>query len=139
MFDKNNSNVEETFLVSKEDEIETLLDFSCQVKRLDPDIILTKGGDQFLFPHLLHRAKINKIESHLLLDLNRETDWKFLQKKYESILKADDKENNPNHDLLSSIISMVKCISNQGHFIYRAEFILTAATLLFIKTMDKSI
>jgi len=50
--DKNN-NIKENFLVSKEDESEPLLEFSSQVKRLDPDIILTKGGDQFLFPHLL--------------------------------------------------------------------------------------
>src|SRR5215212_3891662 len=38
VFDKKN-NAKENFLVSKEDESETLLEFSNQVKRLDPDII----------------------------------------------------------------------------------------------------
>jgi len=102
VFDKKNNNVKENFLILKEDESETLLEFSYQVKRLDPDIILTKGGDQFLFPQLLYRAKINKIESQLLSDLNREPDFDFLQKKYRSILKAEDKENNSNPNLSSS-------------------------------------
>jgi DNA polymerase I len=101
-FDKNNNNIKETFVVSKEDESETLLEFAYQVKKQDPDIILTKGGDQFLFPHLLYRAKISRIESQLLLDLNRESDLEFLQKKYESILKADDKENNSKSEASSS-------------------------------------
>jgi len=110
VFDKKN-NAKENFLVSKEDESETLLEFSNQVKRLDPDIILTKGGDQFLFPHLLYRAKSNKIESQILLDLNREPDIDFLQKKYRSILKADLSENsnpNPTSSLSSSFISYGK-------------------------------
>ena len=58
------NNDEENFIVSKDDESETLLEFSFLVKKLDPDIILTKGGDQFLFPQLLYRSKINKIDEN---------------------------------------------------------------------------
>jgi DNA polymerase I len=110
MFDKKdkNNNIKENFLISKEDESETLLEFSYYVKKLDPDIILTKGGDQYLFPQLLYRAKINKIEYQLLSDLNRESDKEYLQKKYGAILKAEDKENNSNPESSSSFISYGK-------------------------------
>ena len=100
VFDKNSrSNIKETFLVSKDDEAETLLEFSNQVKKIDPDIILTKDGDQFLFPWLLLRAKINNVESQLLSALNREPNQDFIKQKYKSILKTED---NSNHSLSSS-------------------------------------
>jgi DNA polymerase I len=31
------------------------------VKELDPDIVLTSGGDSYLFPYLIHRATLNNV------------------------------------------------------------------------------
>jgi DNA polymerase, archaea type len=66
MFDK------EKIEISKNDETEAILEFSSEIKKIDPDIILTSNGDQILFPHLFHRSKINNIVNELKLNLNRE-------------------------------------------------------------------
>ncbi len=79
-FEKDNV-IKEEFSISEENELETILEFAYEINRMDPDIILTKGGDQFLFPHLLHRAKANKIENQLLINLNRESNLEYLLKK----------------------------------------------------------
>ncbi len=79
-FEKDNE-IKEEFSISEENELETILEFAYEINRLDPDIILTKGGDQFLFPHLLHRAKANKIENQLLINLNRESNLEYILKK----------------------------------------------------------
>jgi DNA polymerase elongation subunit (family B) len=68
----------EEFLISKDCELETILELAHEIKKIDPDIILTKGGDQFLFPQLLYRAKINKINFQLITNLNREPNQEFL-------------------------------------------------------------
>jgi DNA polymerase elongation subunit (family B) len=46
----------ETILIDKGDEAETLLEISKVIERLDPDIILTQVGDEFMFPYLAERA-----------------------------------------------------------------------------------
>ena len=46
----------ETILIDKGDETETLLEISKVIERLDPDIILTQVGDEFMFPYLAERA-----------------------------------------------------------------------------------
>ena len=46
------------------EEADKLLWLVRMVKGLDPDIILTSGGDSYLFPYLIHRAA----ESHILND-----------------------------------------------------------------------
>ncbi len=74
-------NTNENFLISKGNELDTVLEFSSELKRLDPDIILTACGDQFLFPHLFSRAKSLNIGTILLSNLNRESDQIFLEKK----------------------------------------------------------
>jgi DNA polymerase, archaea type len=79
-FEKDNM-IKGEFSISEENELETILEFAYEINRIDPDIILTKGGDQFLFPHLLHRAKANKIENQLLINLNRESNLEYLLKK----------------------------------------------------------
>ncbi|WP_144729295.1 DNA polymerase domain-containing protein [Candidatus Nitrosocosmicus arcticus] len=79
-FEKDNL-IKEEFSISEEDERETILEFSYEINRIDPDIILTKGGDQILFPYLLHRAKANKVENQLLVNLNRESNLEYLIKK----------------------------------------------------------
>ena len=77
----------EEFLISKDCELETILELAHEIKKIDPDIILTKGGDQFLFPQLLYRAKINKINFQLITNLNREPNQEFLQEKFKYFLK----------------------------------------------------
>ena len=79
-FEKDNV-IKEDFSISEENELETILEFAYEINRIDPDIIITKGGDQFLFPHLFHRAKANKIENQLLINLNRESNIEYLLKK----------------------------------------------------------
>jgi DNA polymerase-2 len=85
-FDKYN-NFDERFSISDSSEFETILEFCYEVNRIDPDIILTKGGDQFLFPHLFRRAKTNEIEIQLLASLNRESNVQYLLKKNKSLIK----------------------------------------------------
>jgi len=53
-------------------EIETILYFSYEICRLDPDCVLTTGGDQFLFLHLFNKTGDNEIEFQLLIYINRE-------------------------------------------------------------------
>ena len=88
VFDKDN-NIKEKFVILEDTELETILEFSYEIKRLDPDIILTSGGDQFLFPHLFYRAKINKIEPQLLVNLNRESNQEFIRRKNKHLLEIN--------------------------------------------------
>ncbi len=48
-------------------EAEKLLRFVDLVKEHDPDILVTKGGDSYLFPYLARRAKINNVSESLVL------------------------------------------------------------------------
>ncbi len=83
-----------SFLISKENELDTILEFSFIIKKIDPDIILTTGGDQFLFPHLFYKAKSLNIDDILLSNLNRESNQGFLKRKYNLILKTTFSSSN---------------------------------------------
>ncbi len=48
-------------VLSSGTEKEKILQLVRVVKELDPDIILTSGGDSYLFPYLIHRATINNV------------------------------------------------------------------------------
>ncbi len=54
-----------TILIDKADEAETLRTLSKVIERLDPDIILTQGGDEFMFPYLAARASLNHVSHEL--------------------------------------------------------------------------
>jgi len=95
----------EEFLISKDCELETILELAHEIKKIDPDIILTKGGDQFLFPQLLYRAKINKINFQLITNLNREPNQEFLQEKFKYFLKDNLLSDNTSSSSSSSFIS----------------------------------
>ena len=95
----------EEFLISKDCELETILELAHEIKKIDPDIILTKGGDQFLFPQLLYRAKINKITFQLITNLNREPNQEFLQEKFKYFLKDNLLSANTSRSSSSSFIS----------------------------------
>ncbi|MHA1489074.1 MAG: DNA polymerase domain-containing protein [Promethearchaeota archaeon] len=53
------------FLIDKADEAETIRTISKVIEKLDPDIILTYGGDNFIFPYLAARASVNRISREL--------------------------------------------------------------------------
>ncbi len=53
------------FLINRADEADKLKIISKVIERLDPDIILTHGGDEFVFPYLAARASINRVSRHL--------------------------------------------------------------------------
>ena len=99
----NDNNIKEKFVILEDTELETILEFSYEIKRLDPDIILTSGGDQFLFPHLFYRAKINKIEPQLLVNLNRELTQEFIRRKNKHLLEIN--LFSPNSNSSSSFFS----------------------------------
>ncbi|MFX1258004.1 MAG: DNA polymerase domain-containing protein, partial [Promethearchaeota archaeon] len=52
-------------LVDKADEAENLKTISTIIEKLDPDIILTQGGDEFIFPYLAARASVNRVSKEL--------------------------------------------------------------------------
>ena len=52
-------------LVDEADEAETLKAISRLIEKLNPDIILTQGGDEFVFPYLAARASVNHISKEL--------------------------------------------------------------------------
>jgi DNA polymerase-2 len=52
-------------LIDKADEAETLKAISKVIERLDPDIILTKDGDEFALPYLAARASVNRVSKDL--------------------------------------------------------------------------
>ncbi|MFX1311923.1 MAG: 3'-5' exonuclease, partial [Promethearchaeota archaeon] len=58
-------------LIDEADEAETLRKISKIIERLDPDIILTHNGDEFLFPYLAARASVNRISKDLFFSRNK--------------------------------------------------------------------
>jgi DNA polymerase, archaea type len=49
------------------DEATKLLQLTYAVKEFDPDIIMTRAGDSYLFPYLIHRAAKNEVLDALVL------------------------------------------------------------------------
>lgn len=49
-------------------EAEKLLELTRRIQEIDPDITLTKNGDAFVFPYLIHRAFQNQVLSQFILD-----------------------------------------------------------------------
>src|SRR5208283_1609603 len=58
---------EKQITIDSGDEGEKLLKLSQTVKVLDPDIILTHGGDSYLFSYLFERATINSVLDEFIL------------------------------------------------------------------------
>jgi DNA polymerase-2 len=52
-------------LIDKADEAETIKTISKVIEKLDPDIILTQGGDEFIFPYLVARASVERVSKDL--------------------------------------------------------------------------
>jgi DNA polymerase I len=58
---------EKQIIIDRGDEAEKLLQLSTVVRNIDPDIILTHGGDSYLFSYLLQRATVNKVQDKFIL------------------------------------------------------------------------
>jgi DNA polymerase elongation subunit (family B) len=53
------------------EETDKILQIVRVVKDFDPDIILTSGGDSYLFPYLIHRATINHVLNKFVLNRDK--------------------------------------------------------------------
>jgi DNA polymerase elongation subunit (family B) len=58
---------EKEICIESGEETDKLLQLVKVVKKLDPDIIVTSGGDSYLFPYLIQRAALNNILEDFLL------------------------------------------------------------------------
>jgi DNA polymerase I len=54
-------------VVDSGEEKEKLLQIVEEIKKLDPDIIVTRGGDSFVFPYLARRALVNNVLGSFVL------------------------------------------------------------------------
>lgn len=54
-----------TFLIDKGDEVANIKFISKTIEKLDPDIILTQNGDEFMLPYLVARASANGVSKEL--------------------------------------------------------------------------
>ena len=52
---------------------------------LDPDFVLTTGGDRFLFSHLFYRVSGNEIDFQLLININRELYQDILKNRHRDL------------------------------------------------------
>ncbi len=58
---------ENRIIINSGDEAEKLLQLSKMVKELDPDIIVTNGGDSYLFSYMLQRAIVSHVSEKFIL------------------------------------------------------------------------
>jgi len=63
--------IKRKILIDKADEAETLKTISKVIEHLDPDIILTQNGDEFLLPYLVARASENRVTKDLYLSRDK--------------------------------------------------------------------
>jgi DNA polymerase elongation subunit (family B) len=61
------SQEEKLVTIDSSDEADGLLKLVDLVCELDPDVILTHGGDSYLFPYLIYRATANKVLDRMIL------------------------------------------------------------------------
>jgi len=57
--------------IDSDEEAEKILQIAKIVKELDPDIIITQGGDSYLFPYLTQRATLNNVLSEFILSRDK--------------------------------------------------------------------
>ena len=58
----------QVYRIDGRDEHQSLLQLVETVRTLDPDIVYTANGDNFLFPYLAYRAAVNGVADQLILD-----------------------------------------------------------------------
>ncbi len=57
----------EAYEINECDEYQNLLRLVESVETLDPDVVYTNNGDDYLFPYLAHRAAVNEISDEFIL------------------------------------------------------------------------
>jgi DNA polymerase elongation subunit (family B) len=62
---------QQTIRIDHADEAETLIAISKMVEQIDPDIILTQKGDDFMFPYLAERASANGVSKQVYFSRNK--------------------------------------------------------------------
>jgi DNA polymerase-2 len=65
--DKIDSITVDDITIQSNDESETMLQFAMTIQDQDPDFIITKNGDSFDFPYLIHRAHEHRLSNRLIL------------------------------------------------------------------------
>lgn len=58
---------EEVFTIDSGNEADKILDLVDYFRKIDPDIVITQGGDSFIFPYLARRANMSNILDRLVL------------------------------------------------------------------------
>jgi DNA polymerase I len=66
--------VQEKIRFENASESQMILDAADRLARCDPDLVLTEGGDSFVLPFLLARAKSYGIDGDFLSKMNRDSD-----------------------------------------------------------------
>jgi DNA polymerase elongation subunit (family B) len=66
-------------VINNGDEAEDIKELSRLVEKLDPDIILTQKGDEFLFPYLAARASVHRISKELFFSRQNPVSRLYLQ------------------------------------------------------------
>ncbi|TRO54033.1 hypothetical protein E2P63_01840, partial [Candidatus Bathyarchaeota archaeon] len=61
------STMEKEVIIDSGEEMDKLLQIVKTVERLDPDVLLTRGGDSFVFPYLARRALVNNVLGSFVL------------------------------------------------------------------------
>lgn len=54
-------------IIESNDESEIILQLVSEIKKQDPDFVITQNGDSFEFPYLIHKAQEHHILNHLVL------------------------------------------------------------------------
>jgi DNA polymerase elongation subunit (family B) len=62
---------EKEVIIDSGEEIDKLLQLVKAVKELDPDFLVTHGGDSYLFPYLAQRSTLNRILDDFILSRDR--------------------------------------------------------------------
>ncbi len=93
------------------DEGYILRELNRSIRRIDPDVIITSGGDSFVLPYLFHRAELNSVE----LTLGREK-TRFYPKNGRSYHSYGRVLYRPPAHLLKGRIH----IDSRSSFMYRA-------------------
>jgi DNA polymerase elongation subunit (family B) len=57
----------EKIVIDRGDEADKILDLTCILNEVDPDLVFTKGGDSFILPYLSYRASANGVLNHFVL------------------------------------------------------------------------
>jgi len=79
---------EENIQFESSSESQMILDAVHELARYDPDLVITEGGDSFVLPYLLARAKRYGIDGEFLSRLNRDADANYHTQSKQLLQRA---------------------------------------------------